>query len=171
VTRIYLTLRDLQSSSSKLDVQTSEKQSIALVDWSSLNRTCELLSRKSDIADPFVALTDFCTILSACIFYDKVVFIDDNNQLVNKISSVMNLPGVFVSLSINEVGSSLRQLLDAHYSWAFHHFETETWHKAQWLTWLEENWIRLMPGINFPKHSGSSFDTQLGYATSPQRKS
>jgi hypothetical protein len=83
----------------------------------------------------------------------------------------MNLAEVFVPLSINEDDSPLAQSLDAHYSWAFHHFENATRTNARWLTWLEESWKLLLPESNFPKHFAREFDTQLGYNTSPQRKS
>ena len=156
---------------SKLEVRSGSKQSksIALVDWSSVNRTYNLLCNESDLIDPFVALADFSSILNACIFYDKVVFIGDG-QFAREIESKMGLDNVFVPLSINEIRQPLQQLLDAHFSWAYTYFDTANRKNAEWLTWLAESWNYILPKTRFPEHSADAFDTQLGYTISSERK-
>jgi len=155
---------------SKFENRSGSKQSksIALVDWSSVNRTYNLLCNESDHIDPFVALADFSSILNACIFYDKVVFIGDD-QLAREMESRMRLENVFVPLSIDEIGHPMQQLLDAHFSWAFNYFDTANRENAEWLTWLAESWNNLLPQTRFPKHSADAFGTQLGYTTSAER--
>ncbi len=121
--------------------------------------------------DPFVALADFSNILNACIFYDRVVFID-NGQLADDINNAMNLDEVFVPLSLgHDRWSPLARTLNSHYQWALHYFDYSTWKNAGWLTWLEEFWRHLLPGINFPEHSVTNFESRLSYNASPMRES
>jgi hypothetical protein len=129
------------------------------VDWSSLRRAYNLLCSEPNREDRFVALADFASILSASIFYDRVIFIDYGRpgELAHDIGSKMNLAEVFVPLSINEIGTPLQELLYAHYDRAYRIFDEETRANAQWLTRLEEAWKDLLPGISFPKHSADAF--------------
>ncbi len=155
----------------RLGVGHTDVRSVALVDWSALNRTCALLGSDASLQDPFVSLADFSSILAACVFYDRVVVLDQTGTLDRRANEAMGLDGVVVSLRPDAGDSAMAFLLDHHYSWSWHYFDRATKSGSQWLTWLQEFWAELLPGVSFPQHAAAAFEGELGYNTSPQRES
>lgn len=144
-------------------------RTIAIVDWSALHRTCELLTG-NEVEDPFIALADLSSVLGACLFYDKVIVME-GGDLHERASRALGLDDVFTPISPSASEFSMARLLDHHYSWAFHRLNDATHQGERWIGLLEEFWTELLPGTSFPRHDARAFDVQLGYTTSPQRQS
>ena len=58
---------------SNLPFPQGRRVSIAVVDWSALNNTCRLLIEPAAVDDPFTAILDLSTIVTALIYYDHLL--------------------------------------------------------------------------------------------------
>jgi hypothetical protein len=145
--------------------------SAALVDWSALRDTCDLLEG-SRALDPFVGLANLAAVVGAVIFHDRVVVIDADD-MVNRANRVLGLDGVIrgIELADQGPGHRLRLILDRHYSWAWHELGRASKDKVPWIQWLQESWQQLLPGATFPDHASREIERVLGYNTSPMRAS
>jgi hypothetical protein len=148
--------------------------SLALVDWTALARATTLLEAGAgELDDPFLAFADFSAVLSAVLFYDRLVVLD-NHGLAARANSAFGLGEVISSIDPGTATpgqSDMARLLDSHYSWAWHLFNDATTSQARWIAWLAENWDQLLPGALFPSHHADKIEADLGYNTSPDRKS
>ena len=50
--------------------------SLALIDWDTLNTACGLFEDPRALTDPFIALDALSTVITALVFYDRVIVIN-----------------------------------------------------------------------------------------------
>jgi hypothetical protein len=158
----------------QVDVGRHSEPSVALVDWTSLDTTRQLLTADHDsLIDPFVALADLSAVIAALVFYDHVVALDPGHT-ARDVGALLGLDGVLHGVAPHSTeagGDRMHLLLNAHFVDAVAEFDRATRVREPWLDTLESGWKRILPGVNFPSHKWDSFDTRLGYTASPDRKS
>ncbi|WP_437535052.1 hypothetical protein WME79_12525 [Sorangium sp. So ce726] len=151
---------------------TDAFNSVALVDWTSLDNSCRLLSG-DDVADPFVALLDLATVTNALIFYDRVVVLDDGGETAARANKLMWLDDVIRPLDMysgaERAEGRWQRILDALFASALAEIINTGSYHPNWLDDLAKLWQQLVPSMDTLDYR--EIDTRLSYSCSPQRHS
>ena len=165
-----LQLRKLQNMIRyQLNLSPSGNNTIALIDWTALDRATTLLEGGGkEVEDPFVAFANLSAVLSAILFFDRTMVIDDGRAAAARANRVFRLGDVFKSIEAHG-GSAIHQMLLAHYSWAWHTLDGASKRDTHWIAWLQEGWEELLPAVSFPAHTGRQYE-RLSYNISRDRE-
>ena len=163
-----------QVGMSQADLETT---SVAMIDWTSLDNARRLMENDT-IFDPFVSLLDLSSVVSALIFYDKIIVLEDSNSYAtNKVSDLMGIQGAIRNVdpyTLRDDDDRMQKVLNAHFVAAIQEMDGESSmpnSDAPWIEWLADYWKKLLPIRNFPRHDWDAYDTNFGYTLSPDRKS
>ncbi|MFC1596890.1 hypothetical protein ACFL5Q_02985 [Planctomycetota bacterium] len=153
------------------NVNADSRESVAIIDWTSLDNTCRLLGGER-ILDPFITILDLTAVVAAVIFYDRVIVLDDMGR-ANAGNELLNLDDVIraVDPGRTEQFTLMGLLLDAHFVSALTELDRATTSQRPWLKCLEGAWAELLPNLEFPKHHRNAFEENFGYNSSPDRHS
>lgn len=128
--------------------------SIAVIDWNAARNTVMLFREPRAIADPFVAILDLATVISALIFYDRVLLLD-YDAMAARLAEVFGLNGVISGINATEFspdGDGMRDQIEYYFSEAQRELEEATESDKAWIGWLRESWTQLLPHSGFPRH-------------------
>jgi hypothetical protein len=163
--------------------------SVALLDWTAFEHARRLLDgsliwpEQDDLrsgatilrCDPFVALADLGSVLSAVILYDRVLVIAAPQDDVNQVNELLGLedvirritPGFRDSAGIHRLED---ELLHDVWGRTWHLLERAEREEHSWLQAVRDLWAEVLPDALFPVHNLTASDhLKLRYSTCPAR--
>lgn len=135
---------------------SNEVQSIALIDWTTLYHVAALFAGDVSDIDPFVALADFNSLLTAALFYDRIVVIE-GSEYIDDVGDALGIGDVLASIAPDAVVGPdnfplLESMLDAAFQTATVDLANRSANEDDILIGsLNNTWRDLLPGISVPK--------------------
>jgi hypothetical protein len=138
--------------------------SIAVIDWNAARNTVMLFREPRAIADPFVAILDLATVVSALVFYDRLLLLD-YDAMATRLAEVFGLNGVIRGINATEYfpDGGMRGQIEYYFREAQRELEEATEGDKAWIGWLRESWAKLLPHAEFPRHDGEANDRLHGH--------
>jgi hypothetical protein len=141
---------------SNLPFPQGRRVSIAVVDWSALNNTCRLLIEPAAVDDPFTAILDLSTIVTALIYYDHLLVLN-YGEVAQRATDTFGLQSnVIVGLPLQPPNSKsawgqpteMRTLIEQYYTAAQDELAFAYRRNLPWVADLGRRWTALLPGEN-----------------------
>jgi hypothetical protein len=129
---------------------TGSAASVALVDWSALHNVATLFDAPSDIRDPFTAILDLATVVTALVFYDRIVCLDYGG-VSTRVADHFALSDVLFGIDPGPAGAggpgSIHDMIEDYFVEAKKEFCRAAQDGEGWLSRLAANWQHLLPAV------------------------
>jgi hypothetical protein len=143
--------------------------SIAVVDWSALNNTWQILREPAAVTDPFIAILDLSTIITAVIFYDHLLVLD-YGEVAQRTTEILGLDNdVIVGLppglpddpirAPTDEAFDIRSMIEWLYNAANLELRQAVQYRAPWILDLQRRWEALLPGLHSQSFRKELLDT------------
>jgi hypothetical protein len=138
--------------------------SIAVIDWNAARNTVMLFREPRAIADPFVAILDLATVVSALVFYDQLLLLDYDG-MATRLAEVFGISGVIKGINATDYSpdGGMHSQIEYYFEEAQRELEEATGAGETWISWLRESWSNLLPNANFPRHDWEANDRLHGH--------
>lgn len=129
--------------------------SVAILDWTTVRSSVDLLSSSRGVREPFTALVNLGALVAAVIFYDRILVIPNDTGIAETLGLEEVIRGIpYEGEGSGIPSSSFSTLLEGHYRWAIDELTRASNSDVPpfWLTELKRHWKHLLPQTSFPSH-------------------